>query len=81
LVALGDIVRGTWPLEFGDRSGTIFSYVMNNYWDTNYVAGQGGDFSFRYVITSASGIVAPTLTRMGWEALTPLETDEIKYQD
>ncbi len=81
LVALGDIVRGTWPLEFGERSGTIFSYVMNNYWDTNYVAGQGGDFSFRYVITSASGIVAPTLTRMGWEALTPLETDEIKYQD
>jgi hypothetical protein len=81
LVALGDIVRGAWPLEFGDRKGTIFSYIMNNYWDTNYVAGQGGDFTFRYVITSASAIVAPAFTRMGWEALTPLETDEIKYQD
>ena len=80
-VALGDIVRGTWPKEFGDRKGTILSYVMNNYWDTNYVAGQGGDFTFRYVITSASSLDPPALSRMGWEALTPLETDEIKYQD
>lgn len=81
LVTLGDIVRGTWPTEFGDRKGTIFSYVMNNYWDTNYVAGQGGDFTFRYVLTSASAIDPAALTRMGWEALTPLETDEITYQD
>jgi hypothetical protein len=81
LVALGDIVRGTWPVEFGERQGTIFSYVMNNYWDTNYVAGQGGEFTFRYVLTSASAITPPALTRLGWEALTPLETDEIKYQD
>jgi hypothetical protein len=81
LVALGDIVRGTWPTAFGNRKGTLFSYVMNNYWDTNYVAGQGGDFTFRYVLTSASAIAPPVLTRMGWEALTPLETDEIKYQD
>ena len=81
LVTLGDIVRGTWPVEFDDRKGTIFSYVMNNYWDTNYVAGQGGDFTFRYVVTSASALDPPALTRMGWEALTPLETDVITYQD
>ena len=27
---------------------------MNNYWDTNYAAGQGGDFTFRYVLTSGA---------------------------
>ena len=81
LVALGDIVRGTWPTEFGHRPGTIFSYVMNNYWDTNYVAGQGGDFIFRYVVTSGSRLEPADLTRLGWEAMTPLETDEIKYED
>ena len=81
LVTLGDIARGTWPTEFGKRQGTIFSYVMNNYWDTNYVAGQGGDFTFRYVVTSATALDPVALTRLGWEALTPLETDEIKYQD
>jgi hypothetical protein len=80
-VAMGDIVRGNWPVEFSDRKGTIFSYVMNNYWNTNYVAGQGGDFTFRYVLTSANAIVPEALTRMGWEALTPLETDEITYED
>ena len=53
LVTLGDIDRGQWPESFGQRKGTIFSYVMNNYWDTNYRAGQGGHFSFHYVITSA----------------------------
>ena len=52
LVCLGDIFRATWPKQFGQRPGTIFSYVMNNYWDTNYAAGQGGDFTFRYVLTS-----------------------------
>ncbi len=81
LVALGDIVRGAWPTEFGDRRGTIFSYVMNNYWDTNYVAGQGGDFTFRYVVTSGSTLEPAALTRLGWEALTPLEADEITYED
>ena len=40
--------------QFGQRPGTIFSYVMNNYWDTNYRGGQGGHFRFRYVITSDS---------------------------
>jgi alpha-mannosidase len=81
LVALGDIVRGTWPTAFGDRKGTIFSYVMNNYWNVNYVAGQGGEFTFRYVITSAPSLDAPALSRLGWEALTPLETDVINYED
>jgi len=81
LVTFGDIVRGTWPVEFGDRKGTIFSYVMNNYWNVNYVAGQGGDFTFRYVLTSAPAIASSDLTRMGWEALTPLEADEINYED
>ena len=81
LVTLGDIARGTWPTQFGKRRGTIFSYVMNNYWDTNYVAGQGGDFTFRYVITSDRTIDPAALSRLGWDALTPLETDEVKYQD
>ena len=52
LVCLGDIFRATWPKEFGQRPGTIFSYAMNSYWDTDDAPGQGGDFTFRYVLTS-----------------------------
>ncbi|HEY1731868.1 MAG TPA: polysaccharide lyase family protein, partial [Terriglobales bacterium] len=81
LVTLGDINRGQWPDHFGTRIGTIFSYVMNNYWDTNYRAGQGGHFRFRYVITSAPATDDAQLSRLGWEEMTPLEKDEITTQD
>jgi alpha-mannosidase len=81
LIALGDIVRGTWPVEFGQRLGTIFSYVMNNYWDTNYAAGQGGDFTFRYVLTSGNHLEPAYLSRLGREEMSPLEVDQITSQD
>ncbi|MGA8531144.1 MAG: polysaccharide lyase family protein [Acidobacteriaceae bacterium] len=81
LVTLGDINRGDWPDTFGRRTGSIFSYVMNNYWHTNYRAEQGGAFRFRYVITSAPQTDAPELSRLGWEEVTPLEQDEIRSQD
>lgn len=81
LVTLGDINRGGWPSEFGHRPGNIFSYVMNNYWDTNYRAAQGGHFRFRYIITSEARTDAPALSRLGWENATPLEEDSIRSQD
>ena len=81
LVSLGDIFRGAWPKQFGERPGTIFSYVMNNYWDTNYAAGQGGDFTFRYVLTSSDHLPVAGLSRLGWEEMTPAEVDQITSQD
>jgi hypothetical protein len=77
LVAFGDIVRGNWPAEFKPKSSAIFSWLMNNYWGTNFPAWQGGDFTFRYVITSDARFNAQTLTRFGLEALTPLERDDV----
>ena len=81
LVTLGDIVRGTWPLKFGQRKGTIFSYAMNNYWFTNYRAGQGGNFTFRYVLTSDREFQPAALSRMGWSSMTPFEVDDIISND
>ena len=81
LITLGDIVRGTWPREFGHRPGTIFSQVMNNYYFTNYAAGQGGDFTFRYVLTSGRNLQPAHLSRLGREEMSPLEVDQITSQD
>jgi hypothetical protein len=81
LVTLGDIVRGAWPREFGSRKGTIFSYLMSNYWETNWPAGQGGDYTFRYAVTSGRNLSAGTLSRLGWEEMSPIEVNEIKSQD
>ena len=81
LWTFGDIVRGTWPKEFGRRAPALFSYVMNNYWNTNYVAAQGGEFTFRYVLTSARALDPVAMARMGWEETTPLERTLVKSQD
>ena len=77
LVTFGDIVRGKWPTEFAPTNGTIFSWVMNNYWGTNFVPWQGGDFVFRYVVTSRRTFEPDSLTRFGREELAPLEASPI----
>jgi hypothetical protein len=78
IVTFGDIVRGTWPSEFHPRSNAIFSWIMSNYWDTNYASSQGGNYVFRYRIISTKGFDAQQLTRTGWEAMTPLESDSVR---
>jgi len=41
-------VADTLPIN----NGTIFAYCLNNYWFTNYKAGQDGGFTFRFDMTS-----------------------------
>ncbi|MGC8674686.1 MAG: glycosyl hydrolase-related protein [Thermoprotei archaeon] len=57
LITVGDINRGKWPVKV-ERTGKFFSYVMDNYWHTNYKASQG-DAEFSYSITS-SGYAEPS---------------------
>jgi hypothetical protein len=35
--------------------GTVYSWAMNNIWDTNFPAQQAGETTFRYAIGSAAG--------------------------
>jgi hypothetical protein len=81
LASFGDINRGNWPKTFVPRSGTIFSYVMNNYWDTNYRAGQSGTFKFRYALTSSANLDASKLTRLGLDEMRPSEVNYVVSQD
>jgi alpha-mannosidase len=77
LVNFGDIVRGNWPVEFHPKSGTIFSWLLNNYWGTNFAPGQGGEFTFRYSLVSRPGFDPASLTRLGWQEMTQLESDQV----
>lgn len=81
LLTLGDINRGVWPQKFDPKSSTIFSYVFNNYWHTNYRAEQGGEAIFRYVMKSAPSLSPEELARFGRAAMTPLETGQIIDND
>jgi alpha-mannosidase len=81
LITLGDINRGLWPDKFAAKSGTVFSYIMNNYWFTNYRASQGGTFQFHYVVTSADSYDPVLMNRRGWEEATSLEVNQVRTQD
>jgi alpha-mannosidase len=81
LASFGDINRGTWPGTFNPKTATLFSYVMNNYWHTNYRAGQGGDFTFRYALTTSAKLDSGALTKFGMEEMRPAEINNVVSQD
>ncbi|OHB78172.1 MAG: hypothetical protein A2W31_17815 [Planctomycetes bacterium RBG_16_64_10] len=72
LVQLGDINLGKWqPVAHIERPH-IFSWVMNNYWFTNFRASQEGDFRFSYYLTSTTDSTNTSATRFGHGARVAL---------
>ncbi len=78
LVCFQDIFRGNWLEKLPMTTGHMYSYVMNNYWHTNYLAGQGGDFTFRYSITSRAKSDPVASAQFGWAASNPLQAVVVK---
>jgi alpha-mannosidase len=73
LVCLGDINRGLWREKIAVKDGRVYSYLMNNYWDTNYKASQGGDFEFRYSFQPQDAGGDAEAARAGWQSSTGLQ--------
>lgn len=55
-----------------EPSTTFYSYVMNNYWETNYKADQPGVAVFRYVLRPHGPFDQAAAIRFGIEASQPL---------
>jgi len=53
-------------------SQTIYSFVMNNHWDTNYRADQAGPATFRYAIRPHKLFAAEDAARFGVACSHPL---------
>ena len=53
-------------------SATIYSWVMNNHWHTNYRAEQAGPTWFRYALRAHRGYDAAAAMRFGVESTQPL---------
>jgi alpha-mannosidase len=54
-----------------EPSTTLYSYVMNNYWETNYKAGQKGPTTFRYSIKPHRRFDSGEAARFGIERSQP----------
>lgn len=55
-----------------EPSSTFYSYVMNNYWHTNYKADQEGAVTIRYAFRPHGPFSAPDAYRFGIETNQPL---------
>ena len=55
-------------------SGSIFSWVLNNYWTTNFLASQQGELKWSYHITSMADPSNNLATRFGMENRIPILT-------
>ncbi len=71
LMQLGNINTGRFKKEAVPESNEIFSYVMNNYWTTNFNADQHGEFQWNYFITSMPGNSLEQATKFAWENRIP----------
>ncbi len=81
LFCVRDVVKGHWPKELDLTGGRVLSYVLNNYWHTNYKGTQGGEITFRYAITSGARVEKADAYRLGWEARRPLYAHRMSFQD
>ncbi|MBA7592153.1 hypothetical protein ES708_34330 [subsurface metagenome] len=52
----------------------LYSWVMNNYWTTNFRAYQEGGFNWTYQITTSKDTTITAATKFGWGVRNPLLT-------
>ena len=52
----------------------LYSYVMNNYWMTNFRAFQEGAFSWSYQLTSSADTTNTFATKYAWNERNPFPT-------
>ena len=63
--------KGPWITKL-EPSSTIYSWVMNNHWHTNFPLTQDGPVSFRYRILPHGAYNAAVANRFGMEQSQPL---------
>ncbi len=61
-----------WLREVRQPATTLYAYLMNNYWETNYKAAQEGPTPFRFAIRPHGGFDAARAQRFGMEISQPL---------
>jgi alpha-mannosidase len=72
LFTLNEPFRGQWRRTL-EPDGTLFAYVLHNYWHTNFAARQGGDLAFRFRVSLlAPGSEPAEPVRRGWAACDPV---------
>ncbi len=72
LVQFGDINLGKFQYIAQIARPHVYSWVMNNYWVTNFRASQEGEFKWNYFLTSTQNSSNTFATRFSWNSRVPL---------
>ena len=72
LVQFGGFNLGKWMEISKVEKPHVFSYVMNNYWFTNFRATQEGELKWSYHLTSTRETDNAVAARFGWGVRVPL---------
>jgi hypothetical protein len=72
IVQLGDINLGRFSPVAVRPAPVIYSWVLNNYWTTNFLASQEGELKWTYQITSTADLSNDFAARFGWSNRLPL---------
>lgn len=81
LWCIDDVVRGRWPDRADPVSGTLLSWVMNNYWWTNYAGSQSGPLQLRYAFAPVARGDLAAAARLGRELRQPLLAQHVTRLD
>jgi len=81
LVQFGDINLSKWQYKAEIKKPHIYSWVMNNYWFTNFRAYQEGGFHWQYYLTSTKDSGNEVATRSGWNTSMPMQARVLTASD
>ena len=72
LFMMGELLNDPYRLVHRHENAHVFSWVMNNYWTTNFRASQEGELTWTYAITTADGSSNSDASRFGWGNRIPV---------
>ncbi len=72
LVQLGALNLGKFSRIANPASNSIYSWVFNNYWTTNFRAFQEGELKWTYKLTSSKDTSTVFPTTFGWNERIPM---------
>jgi len=72
LMQFGAINTGRYQPVALPQTSHIYSWVLNNYWSTNFVASQEGDLEWRYTLTSTNDGSELFASQFGQDERVPL---------
>lgn len=71
LFMMGELLNDPYRIEHKHDKAHVFSWVMNNYWTTNFRASQEGEFKWTYALTSTSDTSNACASEFGWGNRVP----------